>query len=61
MTTRHLELARAWARWNGQSGTKKQALAISTRLSADTLTRMLAARGVTVESIPATEPQRASA
>ena len=49
MTARHLELARAWVRWNGQSGTDKQAARIAARIDEASLARMLAARGVTVQ------------
>ena len=44
----HLELARAWAKWNGQRGTDVQAARIAARMSAETLARMLSARGVEV-------------
>jgi hypothetical protein len=40
----HMDLARAWARWNGQRGTERQISRIMGRLSAETLERMLAER-----------------
>jgi hypothetical protein len=47
----HMQLAAAWARWNGQRGTEAQALRIMRRLSAETLRRMLAARGVVTSEV----------
>jgi len=44
-TYTHAELAAKWAQWNGQRGTAKQIARIMARLSAETLYRMLAARG----------------
>ena len=43
----HEIMARAWARWNGQAGTAKQAARIMRSLSAETLHKMLVARGIT--------------
>lgn len=46
---RHMDLARAWCRWNGQQGTERQVLRVMQRLSAETLERMLGVRGVTIQ------------
>lgn len=48
----HQALAAAWARWNGQRGTEKQALRIMRRLTAEVLHRLLSARGVVVSRVP---------
>ena len=42
----HEELARLWAKWNGQRGTEQQIARIVRTLGPATLTRMLKARGV---------------
>ena len=42
----HMDLARAWARWNGKRGTEAQILKIMYRLDVVTLRRMLAERKV---------------
>lgn len=47
-TTNHHDLARAWARWNGQSGTTKQIERIMKMMSAETLRAVLSVRGVSV-------------
>jgi hypothetical protein len=48
ITRDHLEAARLWAQWNGQTGTDTQARRIAQRLSLETLRRMLVARGITL-------------
>lgn len=45
----HLALARAWAQWNGQTGTAKQAERLASRLDIETLRRLLSARGIAVQ------------
>lgn len=45
----HLALARAWAIWNGQAGTTKQAERYAQRLNVETLRRLLSARGIAVQ------------
>lgn len=45
----HLALARAWAIWNGQTGTTKQAERYAQRLDIETLRRLLSARGIAVQ------------
>lgn len=47
----HMFLAAAWCRWNGQKGTEKQTLRVMRYLSAETLQRMLAERGVVVSEV----------
>jgi len=37
----HMDLARAWARWNGQRGTEAQLIKIMNRIDIGTLRRML--------------------
>ena len=44
----HLQLAAAWARWNGQRGTERQLSRIMRQLTIADLERMLAERGITV-------------
>ena len=44
----HMDLARAWARWNGQRGTEAQILKVMYRLDVGTLRRMLFERDVKV-------------
>ena len=45
----HRLLATAWAQYHGQKGTEKQVARIANQLSVETLTRMLSARGITVQ------------
>jgi uncharacterized protein YjiS (DUF1127 family) len=45
---RHMALAQAWCRWNGQRGTELQVLRRMRQLTAAQLEQMLAARGITV-------------
>ena len=40
----HMDLARAWARWNGQRGTEAQVLKIMYRIDRGALRRMLCER-----------------
>jgi hypothetical protein len=44
----HLQLAAAWARYNGQKGTEKQVSRIMRQLTISDLERMLAERGITI-------------
>ena len=44
----HLQLASAWARWNGQRGTERQLSRIMRQLTIADLERMLAERGITI-------------
>ena len=45
---RHKVLAQTWLQWTGKRGTEIQALALMGKMDADTLTRLLTARGVTI-------------
>ena len=45
----HQALAFAWCRYNGQKATERQVVRIMNRLPAETLERMLAARGVKID------------
>jgi len=44
----HLELARAWAEYNGRKGTPAQLAKIMARMDEPTLARMMSARGVRI-------------
>ena len=45
----HMELARKWAKWNGQQGTERQILRIMRQIDAPGLYQMLKAREVEVD------------
>jgi hypothetical protein len=47
----HMELARAWARWNGLKGTDAQAVRIMRRLTVTQLETMLTARGIVAQAV----------
>lgn len=48
---RHEELARQWCIWNGQKGTVKQVEKVKARQNAETLDRMMRARGIFVIAV----------